>query len=42
VVEAPHHAVTAGEAATGLLVAGVLIGELFRWRRGKLTQKKGR
>jgi hypothetical protein len=42
VVEAPHHAVTAGEAASGLLAAGIVIGELVRWGHGKLTEKKER
>jgi hypothetical protein len=42
VVEAPHHAVTAGEAAAGLLAAGVLMSELVRWGHGKLTPEKRR
>jgi hypothetical protein len=41
-VDAPHQGVTAGEAATGLLAAGIMIGELLRWGHGKLTEEKER
>jgi hypothetical protein len=42
VVEAPLHGVTAGEAATGMQAAGVLLGELLRAGREKSIQKKER
>jgi hypothetical protein len=40
VAEAPHQAITAGEAATGLLAAGVLFGETLRAARERMIRRR--
>jgi hypothetical protein len=41
VIPAPHEGVGAGDAATALIAAGVVLGEIFRRGREKLKQRKG-
>jgi hypothetical protein len=42
VIPAPHDGISIGDAATALVAAGVVVGEVFRRRRGKLIDKKGK
>lgn len=41
VIPAPHEGISAGDAATALIAAGVVVGEIFRRGREKLKQRKG-
>ncbi|MFB9834959.1 hypothetical protein [Actinoallomurus acaciae] len=41
VIPAPHEGVSAGDAATALIAAGVVLGEIFRRGRETLRQRKG-
>jgi hypothetical protein len=34
----PHEGINVGDTATSLIAAGVVVGELYRWAHGKLTQ----
>ena len=39
-IPAPHDGISVGDAATAVVAAGVVAGEIFRRRRGKLREEK--